>query len=284
MNKSRVIITGVLTMLFGAVLVGCGSDDTSTTTTSRVTTTSTASTSTSVNASATASVYFIRDEKVGPAGRPVTAGTPAQSALTALLAGPSAEDAAAGLSTLIPSGTKLLGVSIANDIATVDLSKEFTSGGGSLSMQGRVAQVVYTATQFPSAHSVNFRVDGAPLTVLGGEGVMLDKPQTRADWESFTPAILVESPLPFAKVTSPLHVTGTANTFEATFQITVTDSAGTKVYDHFATATSGTGTRGTFDETVTFSGAKPGRGTLQVWEASAKDGQPVNVVKIPIDF
>ncbi len=202
--------------------------------------------------------------------------------MDALVAGPTTADKAAHLDTVIPAGTVVNGVTIAGGVATVDLSGFFGSGGGSVSMQGRVAQVVYTLTQFPSVTGVNFKLDGQPITTLGGEGVVLDHPQTRADWEPFTPIILVESPLPGDSVSSPFHVTGTSNTFEATLQVRLTDVSGTKVFEHVGTATSGTGTRGTYDVPVTFTGAKPGIGTLRVFEFSAKDGSEVNVVDIPV--
>ena len=173
-------------------------------------------------------------------------------------------------------------MTIDHGTATVDLSAAFAGGGGSSSMQGRVAQVVYTLTQFSTVTAVNFEVDGQPITALGGEGVVLEQPQTRADWESFTPAILVESPLPGDAITSPLHATGTANTFEATFQIRIVDATGNTVYEHFATATSGTGTRGTFDETVTFTTTNHGVGTFSVFERSAKDGSEINTVSFPV--
>ena len=64
---------------------------------------------------------------------------------------------------------------------------------------------------------------------------------------SLTPAILVETPLPFEAVTAPLRVAGTANTFEATFEYDLLDPAGKVLSHDFVTATSGSGTRGTFD-------------------------------------
>ena len=60
-------------------------------------------------------------------------------------------------SSAIPAGTRLLGLSIAGQIATVDLSSEFESGGGATSVLGRLAQVVYTLTQFPTVTSVSSR-------------------------------------------------------------------------------------------------------------------------------
>ena len=51
-------------------------------------------------------------------------------------------------------------------------------------------------------------------------------------------------------MSSPLRVTGTANTFEATFNYELNDTDGKVVDKNFVTATSGTGTRGTFDFTT----------------------------------
>ena len=47
-------------------------------------------------------------------------------------------------------------------------------------------------------------------------------------------------------------------------------------------ATSGSGTRGTFDETLSFSSSVHGDATLVVFESSAKDGSEVNVVEVGV--
>ncbi|NEP48842.1 MAG: spore germination protein [Moorea sp. SIO3C2] len=100
-----------------------------------------------------------------------------ESAFNSLLAGPTNGT----FTTTIPQGTKLRGVSLKNDGVHVDLSQEFTVGGGSSSMSGRLAQVVYTATSLDPNTQVWIEVDGKQLEVLGGEGLMLDQPLTRQD-------------------------------------------------------------------------------------------------------
>lgn len=269
------------------VVPACGDDDDTSSTTTADETTSTTSSTTSTTTEEPAEVvevraYFLRDGFVGPVAREATDEAVAAAAMEGLLEGPTADEEQVGFSTTIPDGTELLGVTITDRVATVDLSDEFGSGGGSASMMGRVAQVVFTLTQFPTVDAVAFEVEGEAVTALGGEGLLLEEPQTRADWEDLTPSILVESPLPFAEVTSPLRITGTANTFEAMFQINVTDGEGLIVYDQPAMATSGTGTRGTFDVSVAFEVPRPGVGAVIVFESSARDGSPIHLVEVPV--
>ncbi|CAN5759534.1 hypothetical protein BH20ACT14_BH20ACT14_16690 [soil metagenome] len=54
------------------------------------------------------------------------------------------------------------------------------------------------------------------------------------------------------------------------------------IAENFVTATSGTGTRGTFEFTVPFMVDFDGVGELIVFEASAKDGSRINLVEIPL--
>lgn len=270
-------------------LAGCAGGDDDAAPTAPPTTapgTTTTSSETDGQTSTTAlRVYFVRNDRMGAAGRDVQA-TPAVGgvALRELIAGPTATDREAGLDSEIPTGTQLNGLTIDNGVATVDLSRAFQSGGGSTSMQLRVAQIVYTLTQFPSVKRVRFRIDGKPVEAIGGEGVLVDPPVGRAAFEKQTPAILVESPTPGSVVTSPLRVRGTANTFEATLNLRLLDGSGKVLYDNFTTATSGSGTRGTFEQTIPFTISKAGPGTLVAYERSAADGSEINVVRIPVEL
>jgi spore germination protein GerM len=102
-----------------------------------------------------------------------------EGAFKQLLTGP----ADPALGTTIPKETKLRKVALQADGIHVDLSKEFTTGGGTASMTGRVAQVLYTATTLDPAAKVWIAVEGTPLDVLGGEGLMLDQPMTRENFQ-----------------------------------------------------------------------------------------------------
>lgn len=144
---------------------------------------------------ATVEVYFIRSQLTADALAPVTrpvslprlpgVGVPrtasVRAALQELVKGPTPVEQATGLSSAIPDGTRLLGVRIAGGIVYADFSGEIESGGGSASMLGRFWQIVYTATQLPSAPQVRILIEGERRESMGGEGVMIDRPIPRPD-------------------------------------------------------------------------------------------------------
>jgi germination protein M len=208
----------------------------------------------------------------------------ATAAMTALIDGPAKAEieTSPAMYTTIPDGTRLLGLTIANGVATVNLSKEFESGGGSASVLGRLAQVVYTLTQFPTVKSVSFELDGQPVTTFSGEGVILDHPVGRADYTDQLPAIWVDRPAWGAAIGNPARVAGLANVFEATFRIAVLDGSGAKLADVQAMASCGTGCWGTFDVTIPYTVGSAQWGTLRVYDLSAKDGSPENVTEYPV--
>ncbi len=230
------------------------------------------------------SAYFLAKEKVQPVLRRATSSAVATDAVRALLQGPTAQERGQGLSTAIPAGTTLHGIVIKDRLATVDLSSQFGSGGGSASMKARVAQVVFTVTRFPTVDRVSFELDGKPVTALGGEGLLLDEPQTRADYEEQSPAVLVELPRWGETVAVPVGVNGTANVFEAVFFLELRDSTGKVIASRRVQATSGTGTRGTFTATLTpaSTASSTGPARLQSYVMSAKDGSRQDVTSIPI--
>jgi hypothetical protein len=278
----------VVALAFG--LAACGDDggaEPSPTGTGTVTASPTVSPtpSASPTGTMTVSVYLLRGETLGVAHRKVPATQAvATAAMTALLEGPSAREKAAGLATTILAGTTLNEVTIEDGTARVDLSGEFASGGGSLSMQARVAQVVYTLTQFPTVKSVEFLVDGEIVTAIGGEGIVVDGPQRRSDWAGLLPAIFVETPAVGDVVTgSPIKVRGSASVFEATFVLEVLGSGGATGTGKTVTATEGAPGRGVFSVSLALP-AMTGRGKLVAYEVSMADGSRMNEVRIPLRF
>ncbi|HCF27825.1 MAG TPA: spore germination protein [Cyanobacteria bacterium UBA11049] len=135
-------------------------------------------------------VFWLADtgerQKLVPKTITTTAEQPSsvlETAFNDLLAGP--KDTS--VSTTIPAGTKLRSLKVNPDGIHIDLSQEFTNGGGSAAMIGRVAQVVYTATSLQPSDRVWIEVEGKPLEVLSGEGLELEQPLTRQSFqENFT--------------------------------------------------------------------------------------------------
>jgi Sporulation and spore germination/Immunoglobulin-like domain of bacterial spore germination len=207
----------------------------------------------------------------------------ATAAMNALLTGSAVQrDGFQPISSAIPPGTKLLGLTIANGVATVDLSGEFAAGGGSASSQFRLAQVVYTLTQFPSVDNVLFKVDGSVVTVFGSEGIVLDGPVGRSRFYDQLPTIFVDRPASGAALGNPGRVAGSAQgLFEATFRITLLDASGRTIADQQAMAACMCES-GAFDVTVAYTVPKAQWGTLRVWDGSAKDGTPENVREYPV--
>jgi spore germination protein GerM len=133
-------------------------------------------------------VYWVsgEGEEVELVARPITIEDSArpqemlESAFKRLLAGENTEE----VTSAIPAGTQLRSVRLGPEGIHVDLSEEFRQGGGSLSMTARVGQVLYTATSLNPDANVWFEVEGEPLEVLGGEGLIVDQPMTRASFEA----------------------------------------------------------------------------------------------------
>jgi hypothetical protein len=225
--------------------------------------------------------WFTRSGKLFVTQRtiPATKGV-ASAAISSVLAGPSAAETSAAVRSQIPAGTALRGVRISGQIATVDLSSSFVSSASTSTMPLRIAQVVFTVTQFPLVKGVRFAINGQDVTVLGG--VPVQSPQTRSMLGGYLPAITVQGPSIGEQVSSPVTISGTADVFEATVSVRLLDADGHEIARTFTTATCGTGCRGSYSASITYSVSKTQRGVIEVFESSAQNGQPIKVQQIPV--
>ena len=138
-------------------------------------------------------VYFTQGEKIVPVRRavPKVAAIGAES-MKALVGGPTAAEAGRGLGTAIPPETRFRKLTIADGVARVDLSKDFESGGGTLSLTVRLAQVTCTLDQFDSVKGVRYLLDGELVDVFSGNGIVLDQPVSCADYRDLVDGAPVE--------------------------------------------------------------------------------------------
>lgn len=278
-------------MLLVLLVASCGAAAVSTTT-SAVTSTSAGTTSTA-STTVTSTTLPSPEEAVpvfflaGDGGSPARSGPFLVSVARA--AGSLAEAVGAlvrldprevqeGITSAVPAGTKVNGVTVTNGVATVDLTSDFAGGGGTFSTGARLAQLVYTATAWDGVDGVRLRLDGTPVTVFSAEGLVLDDPMTRQSYEDLLPGIFVERPPRDAVVGPDLVVSGVAAAFEGVFQLEILDTGGGRVAGvPYVQTDNGMGW-GSYSVTLDLSsliaaGDTPLR--IHVWEYSAKDGSVI---------
>lgn len=103
---------------------------------------------------------------------------------------------------------------------------------------------------------------------------------TNTETPSAGPAITIDSPVADSPVTIPVTARGTADTVEAALVIDLLDDAGQTLCVRHITATSGSGTRGTWQSDLAFPPPEDEETvTLRAYELSAVDGSETNVAE-----
>jgi spore germination protein GerM len=131
-------------------------------------------------------VYLVRESS---SGDPTVikavhrdANATAAAIMGSLLAGPTATEQSARLSTAIPPGTRLLGVQFVDQgVLAVDLSEEILSATGD-ALVDAVAQIVLSMTQVDRVEKVALLVDGQAQQWPRGDGVVVSGPLTEYDF------------------------------------------------------------------------------------------------------
>jgi spore germination protein GerM len=159
-----VAVLAIVAVVAALAVSACSSGSVATST--GTTEPTTAPTETTVLAPDAVPVWFIKDGKVTPsAPRTINPADPVRGQLDALMAGPTPEEAAAGLSTGIASGiVEVQSFDVGADgIATVSFSRKFETAD----TRPQTAQVVYTLTELPQVTKVRFLIDGQPNGATG---------------------------------------------------------------------------------------------------------------------
>lgn len=157
----RILVPLVLVLLLA--LAGCGIPTDGEPRPLADETASTAAPTVPEDAEASATVYLVRGaESLEAATRGLTGAKSPSTVVEALLAQPSDEEVASGLSTSIPLGTTALEVTQDGDLVVVDLSDDWES----LVQPGALlayAQVVLTLTDLGGVERVRFRIEGVGI-------------------------------------------------------------------------------------------------------------------------
>lgn len=121
--------------------------------------------------STTIRLYFLNGTKLVPVDRTIrTEAKPnARSALEALLAGPTNDEKALGITSQIPPDTKVLGLELKDGVLTVDLSKEINQVGGTTS-KSAYGQLTLTLTSVAGINKVSFLTEGVQVAAPTDKG------------------------------------------------------------------------------------------------------------------
>lgn len=206
-----------------------------------------------------------------------------RASLEQLFAGPTAAETSRtpAISTTIPGGVKILGLTIREGIAIVDLSAEFDGATTSPVVAQRMAQVVFTLTSIPHLNEVIFHQGGVAIKAQTSDGQLVSRPVLKADYLDFAAALTVESPTYDGQGGNPLHVTGFGTVFEAQFNYALTDANGLIIAEGSAMTTTGTDWGG-FDFAIPYELDKKQTGALIVWDFSAANGDRIDIREYPV--
>lgn len=193
-----------------------------------------------------------------------------------------------GAARVIPAATKIKDINVKDGLATVDFSQEVLSANTGASGEALgIQSIVNTLTEFPEIQKVSFMVEGKvdqrTMDWWGHVG-LYEQPFSRDVSVVNEPAIWVTSPAPGQKVESPLQIKGSARVFEATVNIRLKDESGKTITESFATATQGAPGRGQFELSLPFNATSPGRGELEVFWTSPKDGKEMDKIAVPVNW
>ncbi|RTL09226.1 MAG: hypothetical protein EKK62_03335 [Acidimicrobiia bacterium] len=146
-----------------AVAAGCSISTDDTPRGLAVSTTTTSAPASPTSGGASAQLWYVLDGSLVP----VSASLPdhlLSTVMGSLFDAPDTESVGRDLTTSVPVDTKVEHLDLADGTLTVDLSGEFDNLVGP-SRQQAIAQIVLTATEFPSVERVRFRVDGTAVPV-----------------------------------------------------------------------------------------------------------------------
>lgn len=222
-------------------------------------------------ARSTSGVYFLEDTRAGlrlaREVRTLPGAGPVKEAVQAMIAGPRDPDYG---STWNPR-TRVLSATSSGSVITVDLSAAARRADvGSEGAQRMVQQLVYTATEAAGRPQAKVRllIAGQPAGDLWG-AVSWTKPAGRDDPAAVRVLVQIDTPRDGATVSSPVTVSGEADTFEANVPWQVLDGTGKVVRHGFATAQQGM-QFSPYSFTVTL---PPGSYTVRVTESDASGGE-----------
>lgn len=131
------------------------------------------------------------------------------------------------------------------------------------------------------------RNPGEPMTARPSVGVskyLVVKEGTLQEIQTKNEFLAVLHPAPYQEITSPVAVYGRSNFFEANTRIRITDGNGKILADTFATAEGSMDKLYPFSKQISYKAPSSRKGTVEVFEESAKDGSEIKKIIVPVLF
>jgi len=100
----------------------------------------------------------------------------------------------------------------------------------------------------------------------------------------YEPVIWVTAPAENQIIASPVRIAGNARIFEAMVSFRLKDANGNILAQGSTMAAAGAPDRGDFEAELSFTPVTAGKGQLEVFEVSMKDGSDQNMVIIPVEW
>jgi len=103
-----------------------------------------------------------------------------------LIKGPDEEETKNGVFSMVPSDSVISDVRVEDNIAYLDFNENIEAGGGIEDIKARLAQIVFTATQFSPIDEICILIDGKQVKSFSGEGITdVEKPIGREKFPEF---------------------------------------------------------------------------------------------------
>lgn len=189
---------------------------------------------------------------------------------------------------VLPAATKVLAVKVDDQgVATVNFSPEVLRANvGSSGEAMGITSIVNTLTEFPNIKKVSFMVDGKTENAMDwwGHVGLYEQPFSPNLSAVHEPVIWVTSPAPGQTISNPVEIKGTARVFEATISYRIIDNQGKELAEGFTTASAGAPERGEFSTKAGFESSGPGKGKIEVFWLSMKDGSVQDKVTVPVEW
>lgn len=99
-----------------------------------------------------------------------------------LFLGPTRSEELRKIMTEIPLGTRLINIEESGDEIHVNVSSQYTAGGGSATMQLRYLQIYKTLKKIVPFKDIYLLVDGKPIKTIGGEGLEVTQPLIKINY------------------------------------------------------------------------------------------------------